>query len=241
MPRHYKRSTRTVYSQTELQTQIDLYRSLLGSSSEISMLQACKLDQNREIPHETFRRHLKDKNCHFGPGRPTVLTKAEKEYLVFGLQCLADYGWGVGPDDLQEIIANFVNFVRRENPFKDNIPGLDWIHDFCERWKEKISLRKPEYLTSARANAITEENHEKFMELFENLQNRLGIKDNREQQYNCDEIGMAMDPKVHKIFTRRGEKSVSIVVPTEGKERVTVLVCGNAAGDYLPPFSVDCE
>lgn len=41
-------------------------------------------------------------------------------------------------------------------------------------------------------------------------------------------------------FARRGSTDVSVVVPTEGKEQYTVLVCGSAAGKFLPPFVIVC-
>lgn len=158
---------------------------------------------------------------------------------MYALQCLADYGWGVGPEDLQQIVASFVDIIHRKTPFKNGIPGKDWVADFCRRWKDDLSLRKPEYLAAARAKAVTEETHWKFMSTVDTVLNRLGIKNKSENQWNCDEVGMNLDPKVKKIFARRGSRDVSVAVPTDGKEQVTVLVCGNAAGEYLPPFVVD--
>lgn len=243
MPRHYERKIEVnpKYSAEELQAAIELYKNERGTAREISMNHACDLGENRKIPLTTFRRHLKYNSCPIGSGRPPVLTEAEEQYLVYGLQCLADYGWGIGVQELQEIVANFVRSLNRKNPFKGGVPGHDWLHDFCHRWNNELSLRKPEYLTTARANAITEETHSKFMEVVNNVLDRLGIKDKPEQQYNCDEVGMRLDPKLRKVFARRGAKNVSVVVPTEGKEQITVLVCGNAAGEYLPPFTVVCE
>ena len=43
-------------------------------------------------------------NCkRVGRGRTTVLTPEDEEYLVYGIQYLADYGWGVDTAMLKEI------------------------------------------------------------------------------------------------------------------------------------------
>ncbi len=169
MSRHYEWKIEACYSAEELQAATELYKNALGTSREISMNRARDLAGNRKIPLTTFRRHLKDNSSPIGSGRPTVLTVAEEQYLVYGLQCLADYGWGIGFDELQKTVASFVQLFNRKNPFEDGVTGHDWLHDFCHRWQNELSLRKPEYLTTVRANAVTEETHSKFMELVNNV------------------------------------------------------------------------
>lgn len=76
--------------------------------------------------------------------------------------------------------------------------------------------------------------------MVETLLARLDVKNKEEQLFNCDEVGMKLDPQIKSVFARRGSKDVSVVVPTEGKEQYTVLVCGSAAGKFLPPFVIVC-
>lgn len=242
MPRTYVRKTNTVYSEDELRARIELYRTSLGTRHQVSIEEACQLNGTRKIPIGTFWNRLH--NVHekrIGSGRTTVLTKGEEEYLVFGIEKMAEYGWGIGPDSLQEIAKNFLELTGREYPFPNGVPGKDWLLGFRQRWKHRLSLRKPEYLTAARVKGATEETHMKFMQMVDDLITRLGIKDKPGQFYNCDEVGLNFDPKLKSVFAARGSKDVSVLVPTEGKEQVTLLVCGSADGSFLPPFVVDCD
>lgn len=242
MPRKYLRKTCTVYSEDELQARIDLYKYFLGSPEEISISAACRLDEKRKIPYGTFWNRLHGFHTkRIGSGGMTVLTAEEEEYLVFGLESMAEYGWGSDSESLKEIVKNFLDLLGRDNPFPNGKPGNDWIRGFRLRWQHRLSLRKPEYLTVSRAKGVTEESHKKFMEMVDDLLTRLSIKDKPECLYNCDEVGLNFDPKLKSVFCRRGAKDVSVVVPSEGKEQVTVLFCANAGGEFLPPFVVDCE
>ncbi len=45
-------------------------------------------------------------------------------------------------------------------------------------------------------------------------------------------------PKKSKAFYHRGSENVQYVVSSEGKTMYTVLFCGNAAGEYLPPYVI---
>lgn len=242
MPRIYVRKKKTVYSEDELQARVALYKRALGTRNEISIATACDLDEERKIPVGTFWNRLHEVHQNrVGSGGMTILSQDEEEYLVFGLECMAEYGWGAGGDTLREIVKNFLELIGRENPFPNGVPGKDWLMGFRKRWKYRLSLRKPEYLTVARARGTTEESHMKFMQMVDELLSRLGIKDKPDHLYNCDEVGLNFDPKLKSVFAARGAKNVSVLVPTEGKEQVTVLVCGNAAGEFLPPFVVDCD
>lgn len=242
MPRNYVRKTQTAYSEAELEERVEIFNDLFDTPSQMSVREACELNDGRKIPVGTFWNRLNSLHQkRIGSGGITVLSKEEEEYLVFGLQTMADYGWGTGPETLKEIVANYVNLIGRENPFTNGIPGDDWLLGFRKRWKDRLSLRKPEYLAANRAKSASEDVHVKFMDMVDNLLTRLDIKNKPEHLYNCDEIGLNTDPKLRSVFARRGSKDVSVVVPTECKEQITVLVCGNAAGEFLPPFVVDCQ
>lgn len=242
MPRKYVRKKQTVYSEGELEERLAMYNDLFETPYALSVREACDLDDGRKIPIGTFWNRLNSLHeKRIGSGGMTVLSKDEEEYLVFGLQSMAEYGWGTGPETLKEIVANYVKLIGRENSFTNGIPGDDWVLGFRQRWKNQLSLRKPEYLSANRAKGSTTEIHSKYMGMVDDLLTRLGVKNKAEHIYNCDEIGLNSDPKLRSVFARRGMKDVSVVVPTEGKEQITVLVCGNAAGEFLPPFVVYCK
>lgn len=57
--------------------------------------------------------------------------------------------------------------------------------------------------------------------------------------YNCDEIGMSAVPKSKaKIITTKGRKQEDIITIAKRGETVTVEVCVNAVGTYVPPLFI---
>jgi hypothetical protein len=150
MPRTYRRRTVQTYTEAELQQRLSDYKASLETDHPMTLREACKINGVEKIPPATFSRRLRGMNCkRVGRGRTTVLTPEEEEYLVYGIQCLSEYGWGLGPDMLKEIVANFIQFRQIKTPFKNGIPGDDWLAGFRRRWKHCLSLRTPEYLSAA--------------------------------------------------------------------------------------------
>ena len=56
--------------------------------------------------------------------------------------------------------------------------------------------------------------------------------------WNCDETAFATDTASKKILARRGAKQVHEVGGGSGREHITVLGCGSASGERLPPYVV---
>lgn len=67
---------------------------------------------------------------------------------------------------------------------------------------------------------------------------RLDILNHPERLFNVDEFGLNTDQKAKQCFFTRGTKSSYIMNPTCGKSSFSVLACGSATGNLLPPFVV---
>ena len=70
-----------------------------------------------------------------------------------------------------------------KSPFKENMPGDEWLNLFQNLWKHRLSLRKPEYVTVAHAKGLNEEVLNGFFTMLENLLDTLGIKDMSERLF----------------------------------------------------------
>lgn len=55
---------------------------------------------------------------------------------------------------------------------------------------------------------------------------------------NCDETGICTAVASRKLLARRGEKDVHEVGGGSGKDNITILACGSAIGERLPPHVV---
>ena len=142
------------------------------------------------------------------------------------------------PEQLRIVVKNFLENSGQPNRFCNNTPGPDWMKSFQLRWNHRLRIRKPEYVTTARAKGLTEEVLNGFFEIVTNLVNELGVAELPNRFYNLDEVGLALDPKARKCFYHKGVKNAQFLVPTEGKTMFTFLFCGNASGQYLPPYVV---
>lgn len=241
MPRkHPPKKRQRKFTRTELERQIELYKSKLGKRDEISQREACKIPGTvRENPQRTFRRWLsKNPPQQFGAGRPTTLTAGEEGYLVHAIITLQEYGWPMTEEKVKMFVENYVKLRGIDTPFNEDQPGHDWFLGFTKRWKDQLSMRKPEILTVARAKSTTREIHQAFMTFVVQTHIDLGITQ-AEQVWNCDEKGMNTNPQRGQlILARRGAKDVYQLAPTEGKTQFTVIFCGSAAGKLLPPFII---
>ena len=53
--------------------------------------------------------------------------------------------------------------------------------------------------------------------------------------YNMDESGMPLEPRPPIVVAKKGQKKVCYKTPGQ-KQQITVIGCGSATGQCLPPF-----
>jgi len=233
MPREYQRKTKTKYDHATLMTAIEQVKageSIYGVS------------KNKGIPYGTLYRRCHDKiqrdDKRIGSGRGFVLTNTEEKLMVEALMYLADRGFPQDREDVKLMVKSYIISTGRNTPFKDDKPGKDWCIAFEKRWKENLGKRKPELLTRARATDLSEETLTKFFELYEKTLDENNLSDRPHCIFNLDETGLRTDPTAGKIFVRKSSKTAYYLTPSCGKAMYTVLFCGSAAGQCLPPFVV---
>lgn len=57
-------------------------------------------------------------------------------------QVLQELGYGLTRSIVNDIVCHFLKDQKKENPFKDGIPGYDWWEGFLGRWPS-LRERKP--------------------------------------------------------------------------------------------------
>lgn len=173
------------------------------------------------------------KGKHFKkPGKQPIFTADEERQFVECLVSLGEYGFPINSRELRHIIKNYLNRCGREvKTFKDNLPGQDWIKAFMARQPE-ISIRFAENVKRTRA-AVDEPILRSF---FENLAGEL--KDVPPTNiWNFDETNLTDDPGKKKVLVKKGTKYPEII-RNASKTSVSIMFCGNAAGELLPPYVV---
>eukprot|EP00794_Sanderia_malayensis_P010225 gene10225-11274_t len=115
------------------------------------------LEAKYGVPKSTISRWASESNRprSFGPGRPTALSSETEKILVDAVKYLGKLGWPLDIQQIKFIIESFLKCIGENNIFPNNVPRDDWITGFRKRWAKELSLRRPEYVTIARAKGLT--------------------------------------------------------------------------------------
>ena len=243
MPSKYVRKTCTSYTKEDLLAAAAAVKKNEGTVTAIAKV--------FKIPRQTLADHVKSnwlgtekrpvkkgRTDHVGAGRPRELTDFSSEYLVHGIQHLGKLGWPLEPGQIPKIVKKFLDLTGQPSRFKNNLPGKDWCRGFLNQYSSQLSIRKPEYVTVARAKGLTQGVLNDFFKILGDLVDELGIRHDPSRFYNLDETGLSLDPKLKRCLFSKGLVNAQSVVPCEGKTQYSVLFCGNASGQYLPPYVI---
>lgn len=196
-------------------------------AGELTQREACK---RFGVPQATLSRKVNGKNSKQYGGQ-TVFTSQEEGEIVRFLDEVASWGYPIGYEDLRILIKSHLDKCGKvEQRFVNNTPGNEFIRSFMRR--NNLTLLKASNIRVARS-AVTGDELRKY---FNNIQNALSeVQPNA--IFNYDETCFKDDP---------GEKSVIVSMGTRRVERVreetkctfSVMCCGSAAGEFLPPMVV---
>ena len=118
------------------------------------------------IPKSTLHDHATGKFVRIGAGRPPILSEEEEKAIVRSCQELARCGFGLDRMIVGCVVKTHLEKEKRDNPFKDGIPGKKWWKGFLQRWP-CLSERKPQHFPTSRALSSTPDVMNKF---YENVQ-----------------------------------------------------------------------
>lgn len=228
MPRKYVRKTVSKYSYTQLNEAVQRVKN--GETYY-------KVSKETNIPMETIRRNVKYTTQRFGSGGITVLTNDEERLIVDTLKYLSQCGFPMDREDLKTLVFTFLN-SKGEQRFKGNMPGNEWIRGFKERWNKELSCRKPELLTKARIEGLSEGVLCDFFEMYEKVISDNNLQNSPERLFNLDETGLNTDPRHKGVFVDKKLRSAYLNASSCGKAMYSVLFCCSAAGQFLPPLVI---
>ena len=128
--------------------------------------------------------------------------------------------------------------ANMKTPFPNGRPGLDWMRLFEGQHTNLVTKRKPELLTLARAEGLSENTVNCFYDLYEPVADTQHFKDHPESQLSLDETCLTTDIVCNLVFVRRDSRNAYMISPQSGKTMFTVLFCVSATGVYLPPLTI---
>ena len=130
-----------------------------------------KCAKKHNVPQSTISTWLRQRQDGTLLSAGTVGTKTAIPLLVENdlvdiIIFLSDCGQNMDRDAVRDLVKSFLDHMQwKVTKFKDDRPGIDWCRSFENRHKEKISRRKRQGLSYARASGLTNENFQKFYKL----------------------------------------------------------------------------
>ena len=146
--------------------------------------------------------------------------------------------FGLTTGDLKSLAYQLAVTNNKKHCFnaENERAGKDWLLGFLKRHPE-LSIRKPESTSAARAAGFNKTAVDNFFKLLGKVYDEKKIPGDR--VYNTDETGVSIVPKSRcKIIAKTGRKQVGALSSAERGATITVEVCFNATGHYMPVMMV---
>lgn len=180
------------------------------------------------IPHQTLSNKMNGKHQQ-SVERPTALSAIEEQSIVNGLLTLSDWGFPVGPFDLRKIVQDYLNSMKKDiSFFHNNLPGKDFMKGFLKRHRVALRARIVPNYSKKRASVTAVVLNQYFDNLEETPRSSFG---------KHMETNLSDNPGRKQCIVRRGVKYPKRIM-NETKSCISLMVCGSAAGQLMPPFVV---
>lgn len=196
-----------------------------------------KASEKYNIPRGTL--HNKVRGVHTSqPGHPTVFSADEEQSLVTHIVTVSQWGFPFTTMDMRFLAKSYLDSVGRSvKCFKKNYPSIEWARSFLLRHKATLTQRNCQNIKGVRSNVSPDMINKYFDNLEKSLKNDDGTDIDPSCIFNYDETNLTDDPGVKKCVFHRGVKYPERI--RDGtKASISIMFCGSAAGDVIPPYVV---
>ena len=186
------------------------------------------------VPRSTLKDRLSGRVVHgINPGPKPYLTRDEEMELSTHLLQASSMGLGKTRRDVKSIVGSF---VESKGILKGSTVSNGWWEKFLKR-NPSLSLRSGDSTAGVRMDAMTIENMKVYFDLLREVYDKFDFENHPEAIYNMDETGVPLEPRPPKVVAKRGQKKVRCRTSGQ-KAQITVIGCGSATGQILPPFII---
>jgi len=187
------------------------------------------------VPKSTLERRVKGKVAGHKHmlGKKTAFTEAEESELEEFLLDMARRGFPLTESDIRNLAFQY---AKKNNmkvfPDDKQRAGYYWMKGYLSR-HPRVSIKSPEGLSAARAVGMNKTVIFKWFDSYEELMNKLDIKESPTHIWNLDESGFQDHFVPKKAVGEKGQPLYQVTGGEKG-ETVTVLPVFNALGDFGP-------
>ena len=162
-------------------------------------------------------------------GQP-ILSQAEELNLLSVINTLTEWKFPLDIQDIRLLVKNYLDRLGVTTRFPNNMPGYDWMETFKNR--HGLTARLAQNIKPSRAEMSPGAVKDFFQRLEKEME---GVEPCN--VYNYDETNVTDDPGSKRCITSRGLKRVERKI-YHSKQATSIMFCGNADGEYLPPMVV---
>ena len=206
-----------------------------------AMVSVCRdgLSRNRAaqlhgVPRSTLNDRLSGRVMHGDkPGPKPYLTADEESELSVHLVTVSKMGLG---KTRREVMGLVERYVKQKGSLKCSAISDGWWKRFMER-NPTLRLRAGDSTAGVRMDAINAENMKEYFDLLKSIYAKHDLESHPEAIYNMDETGVPLEPRPPKVVAKKGQKKVSYRTSGQ-KSQITVVGCGSATGQVMPPFII---
>lgn len=186
------------------------------------------------VPRSTLKDRVTGRVKHgTNPGPSPYLNKEEEQKLANHLVHVAKLGYGKTRKQVSMLVEDL---AKKKGVLRKNRISDGWWNKFIKRQSE-LSLRRADSTAHIRMDSVNKESIQHYYDLLESTLKEHNLQDSPGQIYNMDETGIPLDPRAPNIIVKRGQKKVRYRQSGK-KEQISVIGCGNAAGQSIPPMVI---
>ncbi|CAF3903029.1 unnamed protein product [Rotaria sp. Silwood1] len=186
------------------------------------------------VPGSTIRNHKSNPTMKIGGGRPTLLTNDQEQKLVELLKNLEVAGVRLTKLVVMKLASEYVQLVTSK--FVEL--GRKWLKNFLQRWQGELKVIREEKIEASRRNGFTEDVRRGWFEKLDLILRTNDLITRLHAIYKCDETGFSDETSCEMIVVSHETKHAYEQSGGSEKNFTTSLICGNAAGEILPPFII---
>jgi hypothetical protein len=211
------------------------------------LMNPSQAEREFNIPRSTIRLNMKQPQKTVG-GR-TIFSPEQENKLCDRLIYMCQRGFPLKVADFQKAVYIFGKRLERRKSLPCGLLPQAWNtsrHASDDWWKcfkkrhSSLTLRIAQGLSNARAQAFNQDRVNQFFVDYKDLIDTLQLGEAYgELVYNCDETGLCSVPSsTGKVIAKKGMRNVQQITVGERGTLTTLLLCANAAGDFIPPFLI---
>ena len=188
------------------------------------------------VPHSTPKDRTGGRVIHRCNPDPKPYLNSEEERELVGYLIKASYiGYGKSRRDVLSLVETYVEKKEDVSLGSDNIMH-GWWQKFLKR-NPSLSLQAGDTTSRVRMDAINAENITNYFDQLKSLYDEYNFDNHPEAIYNLDEMGVPLEPWPPKVIPQKRKKRIRYRTSGQ-KQQITVIGCGSATGQRLPPFII---